>query len=296
MARFGQVLTAMVTPFAADGTLDFDEAQRLARWLLDHGNDGLVIAGTTGESATLTHDEQIHLIEAVSEAVDAPVVAGAGSNDTAAAVELTQRATEAGATAILTVAPYYNKPSQTGMLTHFRAVAEATDLPVMLYDVPHRTGRPMAAETTVTLAHQVPNVVALKDAGGDPAATARVVAETPDDFEVYSGDDPLTLPLLAVGAVGTIGVATHWVGAETKAMFEAWNQGNTAEAAALNARMLASYRFVSSDDAPNPVPAKAVMRALGLAVGHCRPPMGPDTEGLDDAAKVMLADLGHAVG
>lgn len=295
MARFGQLLTAMVTPFAADGTLDFDEARRLAQWLLDNGSDGLVIAGTTGESPTLTHDEQIALIAAVADSVDAPLIAGTGSNDTAAAVELTQRAEQAGATGILTVTPYYNRPSQTGLLTHFRAVAAATELPVMLYDHPGRSGRKINTETIVTLAHQVPNIVALKDAAGGPADTATVIAESPDDFDVYCGDSALTLPLLSVGAVGLVGTASHWIGNETKAMFAAWDRGDTAEATAINSRLLASYAFEGSDDAPNPVPTKAVMRALGLNVGHCRPPMGPDPADLDDNAKALLADLGRPV-
>ena len=188
MARFGHTLTAMVTPFAADESLDLEGAQKLAKWLVANGNDGLVIAGTTGESPTLTHDEQVALIEAVVEAVDVPVVAGAGSNDTRAAVELTERATAAGATAILSVTPYYNRPSQDGLLAHFRACAAATDLPVVLYDIPGRTGRKIDTENIITLGQEA-NIVGLKDAAGNPAETARVIAELGPDFDVYSGDD-----------------------------------------------------------------------------------------------------------
>ena len=176
MARFGQTLTAMITPFTSDDALDVEGAAKLAKWLVEQGNEGLVIAGTTGESPTLTHDEQIELVSTVAEAVSVPVIAGTGSNDTRAAIELTERATQAGADAVLVVAPYYNRPSQTGIYAHFEAIAMSTDLPVVLYDIPGRTGRKMATETIVRLA-QIPNVVALKDAAGDPAETARVLAE-----------------------------------------------------------------------------------------------------------------------
>ena len=294
MPRFGTVLTAMCTPFAQDGTVDFEAAADLARWLLENGNDGLVIAGTTGESPTLTHDEQIALIETVVGAVDAPVVAGTGSNDTAAAVELTRRATAVGATGILTVTPYYNRPSQEGLLVHFRAVAESTDLPVMLYDVPHRSGREIATGTILSLAHQVSNIVALKDAAKDPTETARVIAEAPDDFEVYSGDDSLNLPFLSVGAVGTVGVITHWAGVEVAEMIAAFNRGDVAEAARLNASLLDSFDFSGSDEAPSPVPTKAMMRVLGQRVGHARPPMGPEPDGLEDTAKAVLSGLGRS--
>ena len=162
MARFGQTLTAMITPFTSDDALDVEGAAKLAKWLVEQGNEGLVIAGTTGESPTLTHDEQIELVSTVAEAVSVPVIAGTGSNDTRAAIELTERATQAGADAVLVVAPYYNRPSQTGIYAHFEAIAMSTDLPVVLYDIPGRTGRKMATETIVRLA-QIPNVVALKD-------------------------------------------------------------------------------------------------------------------------------------
>ncbi|MCB0995222.1 MAG: 4-hydroxy-tetrahydrodipicolinate synthase, partial [Acidimicrobiales bacterium] len=166
MARFGTVMTAMVTPFDDTGALDIDAAQALARWLVDHGNDGLVVAGTTGESPTLTHAEQASLIEAIVDAVDVPVLAGAGSNDTRAAIDLTERATAAGASGILSVAPYYNRPSQAGLLGHFRAIAEATHLPIVVYDIPVRTGRKVETDTLLELAHDVPNIVGLKDAAG----------------------------------------------------------------------------------------------------------------------------------
>lgn len=293
MARFGHVLTAMATPFAMDGSLDVDGAQKLAQWLVANGNDGLVIAGTTGESPTLTHDEQIELISAVVDAVDVPVIAGTGSNDTRAAIELTERATEVGADGILSVTPYYNRPSQEGLLAHFRAIAGSTDLPVVLYDIPGRSGRKIATENLILLA-QEPNIVALKDAAGDPGETAIVIAETSDDFDVYSGDDSLTLPLLAVGAVGVIGVATHWAGVETKAMVDAFFAGNVARAISINQQLLASWDIETGDLRPNPIPTKTILRLLGLPGGECRLPMGPEPAGLEDMARKVLSQLGRS--
>ncbi len=291
--RFGRVITAMITPFDADGGLDLDGAVELACWLVDQGNDGLVLAGTTGESPTLTHDEQIALVEAVAEAVDAHVIAGAGSNDTAAAVELTARCTEAGADAILTVTPYYNRPSQLGLVHHFSAVAGATDLPVMLYDIPPRSGRKIDNATILQLADEVNNVVAVKDAAGDIAETARLVAAAPEGFEVYSGEDALTLALLAVGAVGVVSVASHWVTPETVAMMDAFFAGDVARATEVNQRLIESWDFESGDLKPNPIPTKAMLKVLGLPGGDCRPPMGPEPEGLQDLARHVLAGLGR---
>ncbi len=289
MARFGRLLTAMITPFTDDGSLDLAGAAELARWLVDHGNEGLVVAGTTGEAPTLTHDEQADLIAAVCDAVDVPVVAGTGSNDTRSAVDNTERATKAGADAVLLVSPYYNRPSQAGLDHHFRAVAGATDLPVVLYDIPVRTGRKIATETILRLAGEVDNIVALKDASGDPAETANLIAAAPPGFEVYSGDDALTLPLLAVGAVGVIGVATHWTAAEHREMFDAVAAGDLAAARSVNRAMLASFAYETGESAPNPVPTKALLRLLGLPAGECRPPMGPTPPGLEDEARQILA-------
>lgn len=289
MGRFGNVLTAMTTPFKDDGGLDLDGAQKLAKWLIANGNDGLVIAGTTGESATLTHGEQTELITAVCEAVDAPVVAGAGSNDTVAAVELTEGATKAGAAAILQVTPYYNRPSQAGLLYHFKACAEATDLPVMLYDIPARSGRKIETDTLLELAHDVDNVVALKDAAGNPGETAVFLSQAPDGFEVYSGDDGMTLPLLAVGAVGVVGVATAWTGAEHQELFAAWNAGDIAKAQSINASLLESFAFESQDIAPNPIPTKALLRLLGLPAGPGRSPMNIVPPELEAMARTVVA-------
>ena len=282
----------MISPFSADESLDLEGAQKLAKWLIANGNDGLVIAGTTGEAPTLTHDEQIALIEAVVDAVDVPVIAGTGSNDTRAAVELTERATAAGATAILSVTPYYNRPSQEGIKAHFRACAGATDLPVILYDIPGRTGRKIDTENIIALA-QESNIVGLKDAAGNPAETARVIAALGPDFDVYSGDDGLTLPLLSVGACGVIGVATHWAGVETNQMIEAFRRGDVAEATRLNQLLLESWDIETGDLRPNPIPSKTMLRLLGLPGGQCRLPMGPEPVGLEDECRKVLSNLGR---
>ncbi len=291
--RFGRVLTAMVTPFAEDGSLDLDGAATLARWLVEQGNDALVVVGTTGVAPTLTHDEQIAVVAAVVEAVDVPVVAGAGSNDTRSAVRNTERCAEVGADAILTVTPYYNRPSQAGLIEHFTAVAEASDLPVILYDIPPRSGRKIETATLLRLADEVETIVAVKDAAGDVAETARLVAAAPEGFEVYSGEDALTLALLAVGAVGTISVASHWVTPELVRMFEEFFSGDHAAAQESNRRLIPSYDFESGDLRPNPVPSKAMMKVLGLPGGDCRLPMGPEPDSLQDEARRLLADLGR---
>ncbi|MEM7275647.1 MAG: 4-hydroxy-tetrahydrodipicolinate synthase [Actinomycetota bacterium] len=297
MAQFGAVLTAMVTPFTADGKLDLDGAQKLARHLVDNGNDGVVVAGTTGESPTITKEEQRDLFVAVREAIPGkPLVAGAGSNDTRSSVANTEMATEAGADAILSVAPYYNRPSQEGLYQHFAAGAAATDRPVMIYDVPGRTGRKIGSDTIVRLA-EIANVTALKDAAGDPGETADVaarLAEVDPSFEIYSGDDGLTLPLLSVGAVGVVGVVTHYVGQLMQDMITAYRAGRVAEAIELNRRMLPAYAHFAYDDAPSPVPTKAMMNMLGVTVGDCRLPMGPTPDDMDQRCSSVLAALGRA--
>ena len=293
MARFGRVLTAMITPFDHDGALDLDGAAKLASWLVEQGNEGLVIAGTTGESPTLTHEEQIELVRTVCQAVSVPVLAGAGSNDTRAAIELTEQATAAGASAILSVTPYYNRPSQAGLTAHFRAIASATHLPIMLYDIPVRTGRKVDTATLLELAHDVPNIVALKDAAANPAETATLIASAPAGFEVYSGDDPLTLPLLSVGAVGVVSVAAHWAAAEIGEMIDAFFAGDIQRARELNAALIPSWQFQSGDRNPNPIPTKAMMKVLGRPGGDCRPPMGPEPDDLQNRARAVLAGLGR---
>ncbi|MGQ0520955.1 MAG: 4-hydroxy-tetrahydrodipicolinate synthase [Actinomycetota bacterium] len=292
--RFGAVLTAMVTPFDGAGRLDPDAVAVLARWLAANGSDGLVVAGTTGESPVLSDAEKRDLWRAAVEAVTIPVLAGAGTNDTAHSVELVRTAEEAGAAGVLAVTPYYNRPSQAGIEAHFRAMASATSLPVLLYDIPVRSGRRIAHDTMLRLAREVPNIVGVKDAAGDLAGSARLVAEAPSSFELYSGEDGVTLPLLSIGAVGTVGVATHWTGRLHGQMLAAFAKGDVDEARRINASLLESFAFETGDAAPNPVPAKAMMRVLGLPVGQCRLPMGPAPEGLEDRARQVLANLGEA--
>ncbi len=284
MSRFGSVITAMVTPFSADGELDHEGAAELARWLVAQGNDALVLSGTTGEAACLTDEEQIALWRTVRAAVDVPLIAGSGTNDTRHAAELTSAAADAGMDAVLIVTPYYNRPSQAGIEAHFRHVCAATELPVIVYDIPVRTGRKIGSDLILRMANEIPNVVGLKDAAGDPGATARLIADAPDGFEVLSGDDPLTLSLLAVGAVGVIGVATHWAAPVMAQMIGAFQAGDIARAQKLNARMIESYEFETGDLNPNPVPTKAMLRAIGQPAGPCRPPMGFGPDDLEERA------------
>lgn len=291
MARFGRVLTAMVSPFDESGALDVDGAVTLARWLVDQGNEGLVVTGTTGESPTLTHDEDLRLWEAVAQAVTVPVIAGAGNNDTASSIERVKSAESVGAAGILAVTPYYNRPSQAGLEAHFAAIAGATSLPVMLYDIPFRTGRKLDTATILRLAGTNANVVAVKDAAGDVAESASLVARAPDGFELYSGEDKLNLPLLAIGAVGFVGVASHWTAPETRALFDAWERGDVAEARRIDQLLRPSYAYESSDAAPNPVPTKTMLRTLGLPGGLTRPPLGPVPDGLEDEARRVHTDL-----
>jgi 4-hydroxy-tetrahydrodipicolinate synthase len=284
----------MVTPFNDAGELDIDAAVALAKWLVEQGNEGLVVSGTTGESPTLSIDEKLSLFEAVASAVTVPIIAGTTGSNTRHDIGLTDEASKLGVAAILGVCPFYSRPSQAGIEAHFRAIAANTDLPVLLYDVPGRTGRKIDGDTIVRLAHDVVNIVGLKDAAKNPGATAAVVDEAPAGFEVYSGDDSLTLPLMAVGAVGAIGVATHWCAPDHREMFDAWARNDIGAARKINARQLESYEFETSDDLPNPLPVKAMLRTLGLAVGECRLPMGPAPTGLEDAARNVYSRLEQA--
>jgi 4-hydroxy-tetrahydrodipicolinate synthase len=291
MARFGRVVTAMVTPFNNDGSLNLDGARRLAKWLQDNGNDGLVVAGTTGESPVLTDDERLSLFAAVTEAVTIPVIAGTGTNDTAHSVLMTKEATKLGVAGILAVTPYYNRPPQSGIEGHMRAMATSTNLPVVVYDIPARTGRKIATSLILKLANEVSNIVALKDAAGNPAESAVLMSQAPAGFELYSGDDGLTLPFMAIGGSGVIGVATHWTGQDHQEMFALWEKGDVNGARRVNARMLESFAFETGDDNPNPLPSKVMMNVLGLQVGEARLPMGPPPAGLEERAKKVLENL-----
>jgi 4-hydroxy-tetrahydrodipicolinate synthase len=267
---FGQVLTAMVTPFTASGDLDLDGAQRLAAHLVDNGSDGLVVSGTTGESPTTTDAEKERLLRAVLEAVGdrAHVLAGVGTNDTGHTVELAQEAEKAGARGLLVVTPYYSKPPQAGLLAHFRTVADATGLPVMIYDIPGRTAAAVETETLVRLAEHE-RIVAVKDAKGDLAASAAVLARS--DLVYYSGDDPLTLPLLSVGAVGVVSVPSHLFGLRIREMIASYAAGDVARALELHRGLLPA--FTGFFRTQGVILTKAALALAGLPAGPVRPPL-----------------------
>lgn len=290
--RFARVLTAMVTPFDARGDLDLDGAVELAHWLIAHGSEGLVLAGTTGEAPTLSDDEKVALWTTVRAAVDVPLLAGTGSNDTRHTCGLSERAAATGVDGLLVVTPYYNRPSQAGLEAHFRAVAAATDLPMVVYDIPGRTGRKIDTPLLVRLANEVATIVGVKDAAGNPGETARLIAEAPADFAVWSGDDPMTLPLLAVGAVGVIGTATHWCGEVMAEMIAAFGKGDLERAQELNASLFESYAYESREIAQFALAVKVALRCLGLPGGPCRLPIGPEPDGLEAEARGMLDRLG----
>jgi 4-hydroxy-tetrahydrodipicolinate synthase len=289
--RFGRVLTAMATPFDAEGALDLDGAQRLAVHLVEHGNDGLVVCGTTGESPTLSHAETLDVIRAVVEAVGdrATVLAGTGKNDTAATVELTREASALGVDGILSVTGYYNKPNQRGLDAHFRAVAACTDLPLMLYNIPSRTANEIAPATLLRLAEQVDNIVAVKDAVSDFAKSSWLAARKPDDFDIYSGDDVNLLPLLAVGGVGVVSVAGHLVGEDIATMIEVFPT-DPAKARAIHERLLDLFGALFLDTSPGPL--KAALSALGLPGGPVRLPLMAPEQDTVDAVRAAMRTAG----
>ncbi|MFF4879045.1 4-hydroxy-tetrahydrodipicolinate synthase [Micromonospora sp. NPDC000668] len=286
---FGRLLTAMVSPFTPDGSLDLDGVVRLASHLVDEqGNDALVVNGTTGESPTTTDAEKERLIRAVVEAVGdrAKVVAGVGTNDTRHTIELASAAEKAGAHGLLVVTPYYNKPPQSGLLRHFTAVADATGLPVMLYDIPHRSGVPIDTETLVRLAEHG-RIVAVKDAKGDLTATSWVTSRTALTF--YSGEDALTLPALAVGSVGVVGTSTHFTGALTAQMIKAYDAGDMPAALALHRRLLPLFTGIFRTQGT--ILVKAGLAALGRPAGPVRPPL---VDATDDEIAQLRADFAAA--
>ena len=289
---FGRLLTAMVTPFAPDGSLDVDGAAKLATYLVDEQrNDALVISGTTGESPTTTDAEKEVLLRTVIDAVGdrAKVVAGVGTNNTVHTIELAHTAEKAGAHGLLVVTPYYNKPPQAGVAKHFLAVADATGLPMMVYDIPHRAGTAIATETMCRVAEHE-RIVAVKDAKGDFTASSWVLART--DLAYYSGDDAATLPLLAIGGVGLVGTSTHFTGRLAKDMIEAYERGDTAAALALHRRAMPLFTGIFR--APGTMLVKAGLNAQGRPAGPVRPPLvdagGAELEQLrQDAAAAGIA-------
>lgn len=275
--NFGEILTAMVTPFDKNGEVDFNATRELVNYLIDNGTDGLVVAGTTGESPTLSSEEKVELFKFVVEVVNGrvPVIAGTGSYNTKASIELTRLAENVGVDGVLLVVPYYNKPSQEGLYQHFKAIAESTSLPCVLYNIPSRSVINMSVETTVRLS-QIPNIVSIKDASGNLDAMADIITNAAEGFTVYSGDDSFTLPLLSIGGTGVISVASHIIGNEMKEMITNFNNGKLQEAAATHRRLLPVFKGLFT--APNPTPVKAALNLKGIQVGGVRLPLVPLNE------------------
>ncbi|BAS28394.1 4-hydroxy-tetrahydrodipicolinate synthase [Limnochorda pilosa] len=290
-ADLGRVLTALVTPMTQDGAVNLDAAVSLAHRLSENGSDGLVLCGTTGESPTLSRAEKLDLTRAVVNAVGgkATVLVGTGSYNTAESVELTREVEKLGADGILAVVPYYNKPPQEGLYRHFEAIARATALPVMLYNIPARTARNLEPETMARLA-ELPNVVAVKEAAGDLEQVSRLVQLLPERVRVYSGDDSLTLPMLAVGAYGVVSVASHLVGSQIQAMIQAYLEGRVEEASQLHHHLFPLFRglFVTT----NPIPVKAALELAGIPAGPPRLPLAPATEAEREAVRVAMKRVG----
>ncbi len=269
---FGRLLTAMVTPFNTDESINYEAVEQLADHLVSQGNDGIVVAGTTGESPTLTVEEKITLFRVVKQAVGkrAVVVAGSGNYCTRESVQLTREAEKAGVDGVMAVVPYYNNPPQEGLYRHFKTIAQSTGLPVMLYNVPSRSPRNMEAATTLRLA-EIPNIAAIKEASGKTDQATHILRQAPSSFRVYSGDDAMTLPLLSLGAYGVVSVAGHAVGRQIQEMIQHFLAGRHAQAAALHGRLLPFYDACFSTT--NPIPIKAAVTLLGIYAGGVRLPL-----------------------
>ena len=289
--RFGSVVTAMVTPFRGDHAVDLDGARDLASWLVDNGSDAVVVAGSTGESPTLSSKEKSELFRAVGEAIRGrgKLICGTGTYSTAESLELTQAAEAAGADGLLVVTPYYNKPPQRGLVAHFERIADATELPVILYNIPGRTATRIEHETLLRLAER-PNIVAVKDSTGDFQAITKLVAESPEGFEVYSGDDWATFGYLCLGAVGVVSVAAHLVGPQIRQMIELIETGDVPAARKIHESLspLFNALFVTS----NPIPLKAALEMVGRPCGDPRLPLVPATAEEKDRVRRALEDAG----
>jgi len=288
---FGRVLTAMLTPFKADGTVNYSVAEQLAAYLADNGTDTLVVCGTTGESPTLSWDEEYELFQVVQKAVagKAKVMAGTGSNSSQEAIAATQKAEKLGLDGSLQVVPYYNKPPQEGLYQHFKAIAQSSpDLPLMLYNVPGRTGQNLQPETVSRLA-EIPNIVAIKEASGNVDQASQIRRSTPSEFTIYAGDDSLTLPLLAVGAKGVVSVASHIVGPELQQMIQAFEQGQVQAATEIHLRLFPLFKalFLTT----NPIPVKAAMKLRGWDVGPSRLPLCDPPADVVAALEAVFTEL-----
>lgn len=288
--QFGRLVTAMITPFTRDGAIDWEQVSKLVEHLIQTGTDSLVVAGTTGESPTLQQEEKLELFRRVSRQVDGriKVIAGTGSNNTEVSVQLTKEAEEAGVDGVMLVGPYYNKPSQEGLYRHFKRIAESTSLPVMLYNVPGRTGMNISVDTMVRLT-ELDNVVAIKEASGDLSQVTELASRVPDRVAVYSGDDKFLLPILSVGGVGVVSVASHLVGLQLKEMMEAFFAGDVRRAARLHQQYTPLFEglFITA----NPVPVKYAMHLKGLCELTVRLPLVPPTEAEQRHIRDLLEKL-----
>ena len=285
--NFGRILTAMVTPFDQNGEIDWQATENLINYLIANGTDGLVVSGTTGESPTLSEEEKIQLFKFAVKVVNGriPVIAGTGSYNTKASIELTQVAERAGVDAVMLVAPYYNKPSQEGLYQHFKAIAESTVLPIILYNVPGRTVVNISVDTVVRLS-EIKNIVAIKEASGNLDAMAQIIEKTPENFSLYSGDDGLTIPALSIGGTGVISVASHIIGNEMQAMIQKFLNGNIQEAARDHRKLLPVMKVLFAT--PNPTSVKAALNLNGVNVGGVRLPMIPlNDEELNNLKNVL---------
>ena len=290
-SAFGALTTAMVTPFSSDGALDFARARELAQRLVEQGTTALVVVGTTGESPTVTRDEKLQLFGEVKSAVDVPIIANIGSNDTAASIQMARDAKNVGVDALLAVVPYYNRPNQEGLFQHFEAIASATDLPIVLYNLPGRTSRNMEPQTVARLS-EIDNIIGIKDSSGDPNQWSRTKMLCRDDFELISGNDADTLPMLALGASGVTSVISHIAGAQMKAMCEAYWRGDGATALEIHLRLLPVVDALFPPTSPSPIPIKAALKLQGFSCGGLRLPLIEATESEVENLRVAMTDAG----
>ena len=292
MVNFGSVITAMITPFNQDGSVNYEEVEKLSIWLIKNGTDSLVVCGTTGESPSLTWEEEYQLFQVVQKAVagNAQVLAGTGSNSTSEAITATQKAALLGLNGSLQVVPYYNKPPQSGLYQHFKAIAEATpELPIMLYNIPGRTGKNLEPETVARLA-EIPNIVAIKEASGNLDQASRIRQLTAPEFKIYSGDDSLTLPLMAIGGSGVVSVASHLVGKQLQQMIGAFEAGKVQRATKIHLQLFNLFRALFATT--NPIPIKAALNLLGWKVGTTRPPLCDSSIEVTEKLSAEMGKLG----
>jgi 4-hydroxy-tetrahydrodipicolinate synthase len=287
---FGRVITAMVTPFHQDGSVNYEQTSRLARFLVERGSDGLVVAGTTGESPVLTQEEKLKLFKVVKEAVgdQAAVIAGTGSNNTANSIDMSKAADSVGVDGVLLVVPYYNKPNQEGLYRHFKAVAEAISVPVLLYNIPGRTGINMPPELIAKLA-EIDNITAVKEATGSLDQATDIRRRTRDDFRIYSGDDSLTLPILSVGGHGVVSVAAHLAGSMIKEMVDHYTGGRVKEALAIHLKLFPLFKVLFCTS--NPIPLKAALNMIGMDVGSPRLPLVEATDKEKEEIRRVMSEF-----